>query len=446
MGGYIRNLILIAVDVVSIYGVWWLSLWGYRAIGWGKRLRSYEFYSDLWPIGLAFVALNAMFRLYQGRLTSPAAPLSPVEELRRLTLSSILVHLGVIAALVYAFQTTYDYSRAVIAIACVLTGIVDQPLRDLIRGLLKRFDVGQIPVEVKGEDESVNRVKVALARDAYTGFRVVAPSADGEGKSRIVVYCGDFGGLEREIDALSKRYTHIEFVPQRAAFPLFGSQAVSFDGVTAIEMINQRRIWWLRAEKWLLDKVLAILAFVCLSPFFVVIPVLIKLTSRGPVFYRHDRLGKDGERIRVWKFRSMYVDADARLEKLLASDPTRRAEWESNFKLKDDPRVTPLGRFLRKTSMDEFPQLFNVFVGDMAFVGPRPIVSAEVPRYGAAYPIFSSVRPGVTGLWQASGRSDADYERRVALDVHYVLNWSPWLDLWILRKTIGAVLFMRGAC
>ena len=111
----------------------------------------------------------------------------------------------------------------------------------------------------------------------------------------------------------------------------------------------------------------------------------------------------------------------------------------------DDPRVTPLGRFLRKTSIDEFPQLFNVFAGDMALVGPRPIVEKEVHYYGSSYEMFASVKPGITGLWQASGRSDTDYPRRVALDVHYVLNWSPWMDIWILFRTVYAVVFMRGA-
>ena len=187
------------------------------------------------------------------------------------------------------------------------------------------------------------------------------------------------------------------------------------------------------------------MAFIMLSPFFVVVPLLVKLTSRGPVFYRQSRLGKEGRHIRVWKFRSMYADADKRLKSILDSDPAMKAEWDANFKLADDPRVTPLGRFLRRTSIDEFPQIFNVFAGDMALVGPRPIVEKEVEYYGDAYPVFSSVKPGITGLWQASGRSDTDYARRVALDVHYVLNWSPWMDIWILFRTVYAVVFMRGA-
>ena len=142
----------------------------------------------------------------------------------------------------------------------------------------------------------------------------------------------------------------------------------------------------------------------------------------------------------------MYDDAPARLAKVLASDPERAREWAENFKLARDPRVTPLGRILRRMSLDELPQLFNVFAGDMALIGPRPIVRKEIPMYGDAYEVFSSVKPGITGLWQVSGRSDTDYAQRVALDSYYVLNWSPWMDLWILRRTISAVLSMRGAC
>ena len=147
----------------------------------------------------------------------------------------------------------------------------------------------------------------------------------------------------------------------------------------------------------------------------------------------------------VWKFRSMYMDADERLKKLLKSDPVLAKEWNESFKLRDDPRITAFGKLLRKTSLDELPQLFNVFSGEMALIGPRPIVEEEVKYYGSAYKIFSSVRPGITGLWQVSGRSGTGYARRVALDAHYVLNWSPWMDLWILIRSVYAVLFMRGA-
>lgn len=141
----------------------------------------------------------------------------------------------------------------------------------------------------------------------------------------------------------------------------------------------------------------------------------------------------------------MYEDAESRLAKLLAENPKTAEEWNNNFKLAADPRVTPFGRVLRKTSLDELPQLFNVFSGEMALIGPRPIVENEIPYYGNSYDVFSSVKPGITGLWQVSGRSDTSYSERVLLDTYYVLNWSPWMDVWILVRTVYAVLFMRGA-
>ena len=226
---------------------------------------------------------------------------------------------------------------------------------------------------------------------------------------------------------------------------MFGAKAVVFDGIGGLEMVNQGRKKLFRVQKRVLDTIMTVFVFLLASPLFIILPILIKATSEGPVFYRQQRLGKGGRRIGVWKFRSMYNDADERLKKLLETNPAAAEEWQQNRKLRRDPRVTPLGKFMRMTSLDELPQLFNVFLGHMSLIGPRPIVDDEVEKYGDSYGIFSSVRPGVTGLWQVSGRSDTDYTRRVALDSYYVLNWSPWMDWWILLRTIYVVLLMRGA-
>ncbi len=444
-----------AADVFCMAAVWVFVVWGYRAVGLGHYKFGAEFYLQLWPAAIAFVALNALFRLYHGNLLYPAAPVSPVEELRRLVGSSAITHVGVIAYLALAYQTTEHYSRAVIVLSGLLVAVLSQPVRDLARMLAFRLGVAQVPVVIAGAGDTARRIAAALAADAYTGFRVVRVfSADNrsivpESRKlgvRILLACQDDRLFRCQMAEFVTWFTHIEYLAGGDTFPVYGAQTVSFDGLCGLEMVNQRRMGALRTEKWLLDKTLAVLAFILLSPFFVLIPILVKLTSRGPVFYRQNRLGKNGRPIRVWKFRSMYADADARLAQILESDPAKKAEWDANFKLADDPRVTPLGKFLRKTSIDEFPQLFNVFAGDMALVGPRPIVEKEVSLYGSSYSTFASVEPGITGLWQASGRSGTDYARRVALDTYYVLNWSPWLDLWIMKKTIAAVLFMRGAC
>ncbi len=453
--GGLRVALLMLADVLCLFVVWALVVWGYRAAGFGHYKFGAEFYLRLWPMALVYLALNAMFRLYHGSVLHPASPVTPVEELRRLVGSSLLAHIGLIAYLALAYQTTEHYSRAVIVISGCLVALLAQQFRDLARRVAFRFEWARIPVVLAGEGDLVRQIERTLAADWHIGFRVmrtvgsdvsdVVAAADETGV-RILVSCLDPRVLRCQMSDLVRHFTHIEYMPSASSFPVSGGQIVSFDGIGGIEMVNQRHFRMLMIEKKVMDKVLALVAFVLLSPFFVVVPVLVKLTSKGPVFYRQSRLGKKGRPIRVWKFRSMYADADERLKAILESDPARRAEWEANFKLADDPRVTPLGRFLRKTSIDEFPQLFNVFAGDMALVGPRPIVEKEVPYYGTAYDTFASVKPGITGLWQASGRSDTDYARRVALDTYYVLNWSPWMDIWILFRTVGAVLFMRGAC
>ena len=453
--GRLRVLVLWLADNACIYSCWALAVWGYWAAGFGYYEYGFDFYLNLWPVGLAFTGLNAAMRLYHGNALYPAAPVSPIEELRRLFASAAFTHLGVIAFLALSRQTTEYYSRAVIVIAGVLTAALAQPTRNLVRSVMRRIRVGQIPVVFAGGGAAAEQVSKALSHDAYTGFCVVRSVGPGEMRGivpearrlgvKVLVACQDDRVFRAQIEEFTSWFTFIEYLPTAEVFPVFGAQPIAFDGVGGLEMVNQRRMKAMRLGKSALDQFLSFVAFACFLPFFVIIPILVKATSRGPVFYRANRLGKGGRQIRVWKFRSMYADADKRLAALLDSDPALKAEFDSNFKLANDPRVTPLGRFLRKTSLDEIPQLFNVFSGEMALIGPRPIVEKEIAYYGKGYSVFSSVKPGITGLWQVSGRSDTDYARRVALDSYYVLNWSPWLDIWILFRTVGAVLFMRGA-
>lgn len=183
---------------------------------------------------------------------------------------------------------------------------------------------------------------------------------------------------------------------------------------------------------------------VVFSPLIALVICALKLDG-GPVLFAHYRVGRDGRRFRVYKFRSMVVDAQTALEELLARHPELRAEWERDHKLRNDPRVTRLGRFLRKTSLDELPQLLNVLKGEMSLVGPRPIEEAELSRYGRAVRHYLASKPGITGLWQVSGRNDTDYGRRVAMDRYYAEKGSVLLDLGILARTVLVVLGRRGA-
>lgn len=197
--------------------------------------------------------------------------------------------------------------------------------------------------------------------------------------------------------------------------------------------------------KRFLDLALTIVGGLLISPFLLLIAVLIKLDSKGPVLYGHTRLGLNGRKFKVWKFRTMFPNADQVLEDYLQAHPELRQEWDSLHKLKDDPRVTRVGRFLRKYSLDEFPQLWNVLRGEMSLVGPRPIVEDEICRYDDCYEFYTQVKPGITGMWQISGRNDTTYEERVRLDEFYVRNWSVWLDIVILARTVWVVLRPRGA-
>ncbi len=200
-----------------------------------------------------------------------------------------------------------------------------------------------------------------------------------------------------------------------------------------------------RLLKRSLDVGLALLISVIVLPLLAIVAILLRLEGRGPVFYGQSRLGRRGEPFTAWKFRSMVADADEILESFLLANPAAREEWERDHKLKHDPRITWLGRILRSTSLDELPQIWNVLRGDMSLVGPRPIVRAEIVKYGEVYEDYMQVWPGITGLWQVSGRNNTTYEERVRLDRDYVRNWSLSKDLLILIRTVRVVLLREGA-
>jgi exopolysaccharide production protein ExoY len=194
------------------------------------------------------------------------------------------------------------------------------------------------------------------------------------------------------------------------------------------------------------DIVFSLSVLVIGSPVFFFIGLLIALTSKGRIIYGHERIGRGGTRFLCYKFRTMYEDAGAKLQELILRDPRIKEEWESSYKLKNDPRITPLGKFLRKTSLDELPQFWNVLKGDLSVVGPRPVVLDELQRYfDKRAELILSIRPGLTGLWQVSGRSNVSYEERISLDEEYVKTQSFILDLKLIAKTLPAMLFSKGA-
>lgn len=196
--------------------------------------------------------------------------------------------------------------------------------------------------------------------------------------------------------------------------------------------------------KRLFDFVVAGLSIILLSPLFLVIGLMIKIDSKGKVIYKHKRIGKDGKYIYLYKFRSMYSDSKERLEELLRN-PKIKKEWEENYKLNNDPRITKVGNFLRKSSLDELPQLFNILCGDMSIVGPRPVIDSEIEKFGSDKDKLLSVTPGLTGWWACNGRSSTSYDERVALELYYVDNRSILLDIKVIIKTVLSVIKGDGA-
>ncbi len=239
----------------------------------------------------------------------------------------------------------------------------------------------------------------------------------------------------------------VGFIPDLGTLPLSTMDVESLiDGhVVMLQMRNNLKNNWNRILKFVFDWCLTLVGTICISPFLLAIGAWVYHDSPGPIIFKHRRVGKDGKEFNCYKFRSMCVDADVKLKELLERDPEARAEWEKDFKLKNDPRITKSGAFLRKTSLDELPQIFNVLKGEMSLVGPRPIIQDEVPRYGKYIEDYYMVRPGITGMWQTSGRSDIDYDERVRMDTWYVRNWNIWFDIVLLWRTFSVVLGRKGA-
>ncbi len=222
-----------------------------------------------------------------------------------------------------------------------------------------------------------------------------------------------------------------------------GSSTREVVRIPDLSPLASSRAW--RACKRLTDFVVSLALIVATLPLMIAIAVAIKLESPGPVLFRHRRVGRGGREFDLLKFRTMVADAEARLEAYLRSDPELLEEWNATYKLRNDPRVTRVGRLLRKSSLDELPQLFNILLGEMSMVGPRAVVRGELGRFGDLVPTILSVKPGLTGLWAVSGRSDVGYEDRARLEHRYVTHWSFLLDLRILLRTVPAVVRGHGA-
>ena len=246
------------------------------------------------------------------------------------------------------------------------------------------------------------------------------------------------------VERVGGKFSHLLVIPDLFGFATLGVPAKNLGGILGVEVRQQLLLPGPRLAKRVMDAVLTSTGVLFVMPFLALIALLIKLDSKGPIFYSQNRLGKDGEFFKAYKFRTMHGDGEERLKAILDADPQLRAEYEIYHKLRKDPRVTRIGRVLRKFSLDEFPQLLNVIIGDMSLVGPRPYIERELTEMGGQEKIILRAPPGMTGMWQVSDRNATSFAQRVQIDVYYVRNWSPWLDIHILAKTFGVVVKGSG--
>lgn len=378
-----------------------------------------------------------------------------------------------IIVVLYFVKEAGNTSRFFILLNGVFVFILVIFFRYIIKRILCHFDIFKIPILIIGGGKTAE-VLVKGIKDNYGEmYKIIGILEDYERNKELKQYpvLGGFRDAERiikerainnvviaapglaqnDIISLVNRVQplvhNLSIVPNLIAIPMSGIKAERFfnEKIMLLRLKNNLASPLNRWIKYSFDFICTLIGTIIISPLLLLIAAWIYFDSPGPVIFRHVRIGKNGRAFGCYKFRTMCMDADKKLAELLANDAAAKAEWERDFKLKDDPRVTKVGKFLRKTSLDELPQIFNVLKGEMSLVGPRPVVEEELEKYGEYLDDYLMVRPGITGMWQVNGRSDTTYEERVHMDSWYVRNWSIWIDIMLLWRTGKSVIKCKGA-
>ena len=441
--------------VVKLYYIM-IDDWG------GIDFKSFVTY---WPYLPFFIMTFFIVKLYPGIAQAPA------EEIKGFTIASILVHGGIIVSRYIQYDRVDSYLVA-FTFSFAFSITILMICRDIMHFFIRKVKMRGIPAVIYGSGSTSRLIVDRLLGAKKVGYEPVL----------ILDQCHSNGDFYRDIPIipdmnlgpdLVKRYNikmaiiaspnleskeMINTITRSASafrynvlIPDFFSvnniwmSVRDFDGVLGFASSHRLKMFWNLAIKRFLDLLLVIIGGIIISPFLLVIALLIKISSPGPVLYGHKRLGLNGKYFTAYKFRTMVKDADKKLRDLLASNAEMQKEWDDTYKLKDDPRITKIGKFLRKISFDEFPQLLNILKGEMSIVGPRPVVDGEIDKYGENALRILTVKPGLTGIWQVSGRSDTDYGERITYDLYYLQSWSVWLDLWIIYRTPGVIFFRKGA-
>ena len=463
-----RNLVVLALaDICSLMVSVGLALGLFELL---DRAWDGFNYSSLRLLLLVFWGLYALAGLYRSRGTNQ------VEELRLLTVTTTMIFLPFL--IFNALVGVSIYPAKFLGLIWFFALAILPLTRAAVRWLGPSIGIWGEPVVVVGNGELSSRIIRFLSKNPYYGLRPVEEvygykCDDGDSRATdlllpnlpIEQWLATYASLTKKgvrtaifvaselpssvRDSIAGGehlgFSNIITVSKQFNTRNVGLIPLDFGGVLGLEErhyeLNILEAWQIR----ILDLVFIILSLPLLAPLFLCIILAIMLDSEGGVFYRQTRIGKGMREFKVIKFRTMVKNADTVLAKYLQENPELLSEWKADHKLKDDPRITRVGKILRKLSLDELPQLWNVFMGEMSLVGPRPIVAEEIERYDDRFKYYTQVPPGLTGLWQVSGRNDVGYEQRVSLDEYYVRNRSIWFNLYILVRTATAVIQRQGA-
>lgn len=423
-----------------------------------------------WPLILNSLLFYVPFTLFLAWLTGlyPGCGLASVIEMQKVlyvtTLASIF--LGVV---LFLQQSGLSYSRLIFILTWVLSAGLMVAARFSLRNTLSRKSWWGIPLIVAGDPAKTKQVIEMLISNRRMGLRPVysfdpqnrnaqtikgvrpikdkdqlMDLAQKDGIEYVILTDSMDDKLTAEIYWMRDIFPHMLFVLSTSPFSTLWSQTIDLHGTLVVStdyrLLNKNE----RTIKYIVDKVLSILLLLLSWPVFLILLLLVKLGSKGPAIYSQKRLGLNGREFDSYKFRTMYLNAEEKLTELLATDPEAAQEYDYYHKLANDPRVTKIGRFLRRYSLDEVPQLINVLKGDMNLIGPRSYLPRELPDMGQHAKIILKIKPGLTGWWQVMGRNATSFQERLLLDEYYISNWSIWLDIFIVIKTVWVLISGQG--
>ncbi len=469
-GLYVKNATTIMISSLVLSDILMICLSGGIAAGMRNLLLGSEGESQALIGWLPALAL-LFTMVYSVRGLYPAVGKGLVEEFRLLTITTSMIYL-IVSSFSFIMHAVTALSRLSVGFMWLLSLVLVPAGRIIIRTILARNDLWGEPAAIIGPPRvcqeiaarywndlkaGIYPVVIFTPYDKNDGFNNLSPkinmheimrySAENHIHTAVVVY----SRLE-ELSRLRERYqdTFERIILVRESddegLVLSGLSVGEYDGLLRFEIRQNLLDRWAQRQKRVMDLFGSVLGLILLSPVLAISALMIKLESPGPVFYKQKRMGKKGKVIHMVKFRTMHVNAEQMLDEYLSENEAMKEEWDQYQKLREDPRIFRAGKLLRRFSIDELPQLWNVLLGQMSLVGPRPIMLDQETQYGENLKHYMRVLPGLTGMWQISGRNRTTFAQRADFDLNYVMNWSIWLDIYILVRTIWVVLTRDGAC